>query len=66
MMRKALSRKTLFPFIVQLNPCLIAIEAYSRAHYWAREFKSIANQVSITAAKFIEPFALAVKGIITM
>lgn len=55
-LRKTLSRKKLLPFIVQLNPCLIAMEACSGAHYWAREFKSIGHQVAIIAAKFIEPF----------
>ena len=55
-MRKTLSRRKLLPYIVQLNPCLIAMEACSGAHYWAREFKSIGHQVAIIAAKFIEPF----------
>lgn len=55
-MRKTLSRKKLLPYIVQLNPCLIAMEACSGAHYWAREFKLIGHQVAIIAAKFIEPF----------
>ena len=54
--RKTLSRKKLLPFIAQLHPCLIAMEACSGAHYWAREFKSIGHQVAIIAAKFIEPF----------
>lgn len=54
--RKTLSRRKLLPFIAQLNPCLIAMEACSGAHYWAREFKSIGHQVVIIAAKFIEPF----------
>ncbi len=34
-LRKTLSRKKLLPYIAQLNPCLIAIEACSGAHYWA-------------------------------
>lgn len=55
-MRKTLSRRKLLPYIVQLNPCLIAMEACSGTHYWAREFKSIGYQVAIIAAKFIEPF----------
>lgn len=49
-LRKTLSRKKLPPFIVQLNPCFIAIEAYSRAYYWARKFKSVGHQVTIIAA----------------
>lgn len=54
--RKTLSRRKLLPYIAQLHPCSIAMEACSGAHYWAREFKSIGHQVAIIAAKFIEPF----------
>lgn len=55
-LRKTLSRKKLLPFISQLNPCFIAMEACGGAHYWARECKSLGHQVAIIAAKFIEPF----------
>lgn len=55
-LRKTLSRRKLLPYIAQLHPCSIAMEACSGAHYWAREFKSIGHQVAIIAAKFIEPF----------
>ena len=55
-LRKTLSRRKLLPYITQLHPCSIAMEACSGAHYWAREFKSIGHQVAIIAAKFIEPF----------
>ncbi|WP_448570048.1 IS110 family transposase [Thalassotalea ganghwensis] len=55
-LRKTLSRKKLLPYIAQLNPCLIAMEACSGAHYWARQCKALGHQVAIIAAKFIEPF----------
>ena len=37
----------------QLNPCLIAMEACSDEHYWAREFKLLGHQVAISSALFI-------------
>ncbi|MEQ3513507.1 IS110 family transposase [Pseudoalteromonas sp. BZB3] len=55
-LRKTLSRKKLLAYVAQLNPCFIAMEACSGAHYWAREFKLLGHQVAIIAAKFIEPF----------
>jgi transposase len=30
-------RRQLLPFIAQLQPCLVAMEACGSAHYWARE-----------------------------
>ena len=49
-LRKTLSRKKLLAFIAQLNPCFIAMEACSGAHYWAREFKLFGHQEAIIAA----------------
>jgi transposase len=37
--RKRLSRKALMPFMAQLPPVLIGMEACGGAHYWARRFR---------------------------
>ena len=35
-LRKQLSRAKLLPFLAQLPPCLVGMEACSSAHHWAR------------------------------
>jgi transposase len=37
--RKRLIRNALMPFLAQLPPVLIGIEACGGAHYWARRFR---------------------------
>jgi len=37
--RKRLTRNALMPFLAQLPPVLIGIEACGGAHYWARRFR---------------------------
>ena len=62
--RKRLSRKevsptpdmTLMPFIAQLPPVLIGIEACGGAHYWARRFREHGHEVKLMAPQFVKPF----------
>jgi len=35
--QRQLRRRQLMPFVAQLQPCLVAMEACGGAHYWARE-----------------------------
>ena len=39
--KKRLARQKVLPFIAQLPPCLIGMEASGGAHYWAREFTKL-------------------------
>ena len=43
--RKKLRRKDLIPFISQLPPCAIAIEACSTSYFWTRQFKKYGHTV---------------------
>ena len=38
LVKKRLARQKVLPFVAQLPPCLIGMEASGGAHYWAREF----------------------------
>jgi len=40
-LRKSVSRARLMPFIAQLPPCLIGLEACSGAHKWAWRFQEL-------------------------
>ena len=54
--RKALSRARLMPFIAQLPPCLIGVEACSGAHEWARQFQAFGHTARIMAPRFVVPY----------
>jgi transposase len=43
-------------FIVQLPPCMIAMEACSTAHHWARRFAGFGHTVRLIAPQFVTPY----------
>src|SRR5215475_15965307 len=53
--RKRLTRHALMPFIAQLPPVLIGIEACGGAHYWARRFREHGHEVKLMAPQFVKP-----------
>src|SRR5512144_3317718 len=53
---KRLSRHQLLPFLANLPPCLIGLEACSGAHYWAREIHKLGHQVRLIAPQFVKPY----------
>lgn len=55
-LRKSVSRARLMPFIAQLPPCLIGLEACSGAHEWARRFQELGHTVRIMAPRFVIPY----------
>ena len=42
-LRRRISRAQLRPFVAQLRPCLIGVEACGSAHYWARELTALGH-----------------------
>jgi len=57
--KKQLKRKQVLMYTVNLEPCLIAMEACGGAHYWARELIAQGHQVKLIAPQYVKPF---VKG----
>ena len=55
-LRKTVKRNNLLAEIGKLPPCIIAMEACSGAHYWAREFTKLGHDVRIMASKFVIPY----------
>ena len=53
---KRLSRQPLLPFLANVPPCLIGLEACSGAHYWARERQKLGHQVRLIAPQFVKPY----------
>jgi transposase len=60
--RKRLTRNALMPFLAQLPPVLIGIEACGGAHYWARRFREHGHEVKLLAPQFVKPFVKSNKN----
>jgi transposase len=60
--RKRLSRNALMPFIAQLPPVRIGMEACGGAHYWARRFREHGHEVKLMAPQFVKPFVKSNKN----
>jgi transposase len=60
--RKRLTRNALMPFMAQLPPVLIGIEACGGAHYWARRFREHGHEVKLLAPQFVKPFVKSNKN----
>jgi len=54
--RKRLARSAFKPFLATLPPCLIGIEAWGGAHYWARELEQCGYTVRLINPRFVKPF----------
>ncbi len=56
---RALSRDKFLPWCAQLAPgCLIAMEASSSAHHWARRLRAMGLDARIIAAHLVAPYRL--------
>jgi transposase len=55
-LRRRLSRAQLRPFLTQLRPCLVGMEACGSAHYWARELTTLGHEVRLIAPQFVAPY----------
>jgi len=60
--RKRLSRHDLIPYIAQLPPVRIGIEACGGAHYWARRFRAHGHEVKLMAPQFVKPYVKSNKN----
>jgi transposase len=56
MLKKRLTRAALLPFIAQLPPVVIGMEACSGAHFWARQFRAHGHTVRLIAPQFVKPY----------
>jgi transposase len=60
--RKRLTRYALMPFMAQLPPTLIGLEACGGAYYWARRFREQGHAVKLMAPQFVKPFVKSNKN----
>jgi transposase len=55
-LKKRLSRKQLLPFLVNVPPCVVGLEACGGSHYWAREIQKLGHEVRMMAPHFVKPY----------
>jgi len=55
-LRQRFSRAKVLPFLAQLPPCLIGLEASGGAHYWARELSKLGHTVKLMSPQFVRPY----------
>src|SRR5215831_17269482 len=58
--RKRLTRHALVPFLAQLPPVTIGMEACGGAHYWARQFRYQGHTVKLMAPQFVKPYTYCI------
>lgn len=59
LVRPAVARAKLHELIAALPPCIVAMEACSGAHHWARVFMAHGHQVRLIAPKFVAPYRMS-------
>jgi transposase len=62
--KKRLARQKVLPFIAQMPPCLIGMEASGGAHYWAREFCKLGYTVKLMSPQFVKPYGATCKSLL--
>jgi hypothetical protein len=60
--KKRLARRKVLPFVAQLPPCLIGMEASGGAHYWARECIKLGHTVKLMSPQFVKPYVQSQKN----
>ena len=61
--RKRLTRHALVPFLAQLPPVTIGMEACGGAHYWARQLCQQGHTVKLMAPQFVKPYGATCKSL---
>ncbi len=55
-LRKQLKRKEIATYFVNIDPCLIGMEACGSAHYWACKLEEFGHTVKLMAPQFVKPY----------
>ncbi|MCO7262576.1 IS110 family transposase, partial [Dickeya zeae] len=55
-LRKRLTRNAFLPFLAQLSPCLIGMEACASAHHFARRLMQYGHQVRLMPPSYVKPY----------
>ena len=61
-LERSLKRKDLLNFFVNITPCMVAMEAGSGAHHWARELTTLGHDARIMDPRFVIPYRTGGRG----
>jgi len=61
-LRKAFRRGQLWPFLRDLPPCEIGMEACASAHDWGRRLQDVGHRVQLLPPQYVKPFVLGQKN----
>jgi transposase len=56
----------MLPYLANLKPCTVAMEACASSHYWARELRKLGHQVKLLPAQHVKPYVRGNKMITTI
>ena len=60
--QRQLRRRQLMPFVAQLQPCLVAMEACGGAHYWALEIARRGHEVKLMSPRLVRTYVQSYKN----
>lgn len=60
-LQRTVCRDQLLELVAKLPPCVIAMEACSGAHQWARDFAALGHMPKLIAAKLVSPYRMGGK-----
>jgi transposase len=53
---RQLRRQQLLPYLQQLAPCRVGLEACPGAHHWAREIAALGHDVRLMPPQYVKPY----------
>lgn len=59
---RRLTRRKLLGFFAQLPPCVVAMEACSSAHHWARALRELGHDARLIDPRFVIPYRKGAKN----
>jgi len=61
-LKKQLKRDQVLTFFINLQPCLIGMEACGSAHHWGRKLQEMGHTVKLMAPQFVKPYVKSNKN----
>jgi transposase len=61
-LKKQLKRDQVTSFFIQLEPCLIGMEACGSAHHWGRQLQAMGHTVRLMPPQFVKPYVKSNKN----
>lgn len=59
LVKPSVARGKLHELVAKLAPCVVAMEACSGAHHWARQFMKLGHEVRLIAPRFVVPYRMS-------